>query len=102
MLERVKRISGKVNRYLSDLVPGVPCYTTLGAPFLCISGMSLLDSPFDLISGIQSFKLAFSEQHYSIMQANIASTWPSSTLHEHTFWADIFIRSPQNTFIILF
>lgn len=71
MPERVKRISGKVNRYLSDLVTGVPCYTTLGAPFLCISGVSLLDSPFDLISGIQSFKLAFSEQHYSTYQVSL-------------------------------
>ena len=57
MPERVKRISGKVNKYMSGLVPGVPCYTTLGAPFICISDMSFLDSPFDLISGIQSFSL---------------------------------------------
>lgn len=60
-----------VNKYLSDLVPGAPCYTTPGTPFICLLARAcLLSSQFDFISGIQRFKLASSEQWYSISQVS--------------------------------
>lgn len=60
-----------VNKYLSDLVPGAPCYTTPGTPFICLLARAcLLSSQFDFISGIQRFKLSSSEPWYSISQVS--------------------------------